>query len=560
MDYASLAKQNGGSVQGNIPQNAPSQPTGNMDYASLAKLHGGTVETPQAPGYFQRVGNSISGAVNDIGSAVKESFNNPQGGLGDVLGTAARLAKDVTGAVVSPITEAVAPVAGAVFNPVVNAINNTAPLQATSDFMSHYPKLTDFLSNSIETAGNVFTAVGAAETVPKVTNVIKKAASTVKNDVTGAVSNVAEKVGIPTGTQTLDTQMQGVANDWKKPTLENKPSYNNARAVLEKDPGVPDFLAENKMNPFSHIEDGKYNTESSAQSMRDAGGNFVKDAIRPSLHTADYTTPKIAVDSLKVTPDSGGYGITAGDAKTIQANIDSELNALKEKYPDGMSLVNQLDEKITYDKNGGYKPYKSNADNNTAIANRSIANSLRASLDANVPKDLPLTEANQYASKFYKAADYLDALNGKKAPVSLAQNVIRYGARLAGAKVGGLVGGDIVSEFAGYHLAKFLEQQLENMTNPMRDAFLNNMKVTNPTVLDKLVNYARGVKNQAETSLKLPQGKPLGTQGNPIIPSAPTTFEPSAKVSNTTSYNPKTGTQYVKDLKTGRIKIIQKPK
>lgn len=290
----------------------------------------------------------------------------------------------------------------------------------------------------------------------------------------------------------VQSKLKGVADDWAKSTTINEPKYNNARAVLEKDPEVPNTLAQNKINPFAHVEDGKYNTEDTAQKLRDDSGKLSKDLLRPSLQMADYTTSPTAIAELKPTIDDT-FGVTADDAEAIRAKLSSKLDALGRKYPDGMSLTNILDEKITYDKNGGYKAFKSNADNIDAIANRAIADSLRETLGTKgEAAGIPVNDFQAELSKNYKAADYLDALHGKKAPTSFLQSVARYGAKVTGAKIAGMMGGgDLVSEFVGYHIGGALEKFVENMTNPMRDSFLKNLKVTNPEAFTKIEEYIK---------------------------------------------------------------------
>jgi len=319
----------------------------------------------------------------------------------------------------------------------------------------------------------------------------------------------------------MQEQLKSVQDDWAKPATINESKYNNARAVLEKDPEVPQTLAQNKLNPFSAIEDGKYLTKDMAQSLREDTGQLSKNLLRPSLQHADYQTEPISVGNLKVDINNL-YGVTADDAEAISAKVNTKLEALSNKYPDGMNLTNQLDEKIIYDKNGGYKAYKSNADNIDAIANRAIADSLRESLINTAPQDIPVKDFLSEQAKNYRAADYLDALNGKKAPVSPLQSAVRYGAKILGAKtLGQIGGGDLVSEFVGYHAGGTLERFIENMTNPMRDSFLQNLKITNPKAFSQVEQFIGASEAARATILKLPAGAPLGTETNPIITPAP---------------------------------------
>ncbi len=297
----------------------------------------------------------------------------------------------------------------------------------------------------------------------------------------------------------MKANLDGVANDWAKPTTINEPKYNNARAVLEKEPDAPKILAQNGINPYANLEDGKYDTEDVAQKLREDNGKLSKDLLRPSLEDADKTISPTPIEEFKPTIDNT-YGVTADDAETIQAKLKAKIAALGRKYPEGMTLTNMLDEKITYDANGGYKAFKSNADNIDAIANRAIANTIRDTLTAKgEAAGIPVGDFQAELTKNYRAADYLDALHGKKAPVSTGQTIARYASRVIGAKAAGMIGGgDLVSEFVGYRIGGALEKFVEKMTNPMRDAFLKNLQKTNPPAFIQIMNRLNALKGEGE--------------------------------------------------------------
>lgn len=350
-----------------------------------------------------------------------------------------------------------------------------------------------------------------------------------------------------------------VANDWVQPTTINKSAYNGARAVLEKDPEIPNTLVNLGANPFAHIENGIYDTESSAQAIRDNMGAKSSELLRPALKAADASTPLTPVsDVLKsaINYVQNSNNITPDDSETIISQLENKSQALGRKYPDGMKLTDLMNEKISYDKNAGYNPIKSNADNNSAIANRAFGDGARTMLETNASSDIGVKDFNEELAKSYRAADYLDALHGKKAPVSLSQSAVRYISKIAGAKAAGLIGGgDLVSEFIGYHVGGALERLVEDMTNPMRDAFLEDVKSkTSSEAFQKVQDYIDSIQEKANNSIKLP-----ADNENPTINLGPrdTIEAPAGKVTNT-NFNRKTGISYVKDLKTGKVRIIQK--
>lgn len=375
-------------------------------------------------------------------------------------------------------------------------------------------------------------------------------------------------------------QLQSVADEWAKPTTVNKSAYSPARAVLAKDPEIPMTLANLGQNPFDHIEveggNGVYDTSDSAQEIRDNMGQKSAQLLRPALVMADASTPFTPVAEViqnSINHVRSNNSLTPDDTESIVNQITQKGEALARKYPEGMKLSDLLDEKITYDQNGGFNPVKSNADNATAIANRAIGDGARTALETNAPAEIGVKDFNGQLAKNYRAADYLDALNGKKAPASLLTKAVRYGSKILGARVGAAFGGDLVTELVGYHVGGALENLIETMTNPMRDAFLDDIKTkVTPEQFSKVSAYMQSVQDKADNSIKLPAG--TGVDTRPIIlpenkgGESSVTSIPAQK--GNPFQNPTTGRmernytsdtsniQYVKDAKTGKVRIIQK--
>jgi hypothetical protein len=345
-------------------------------------------------------------------------------------------------------------------------------------------------------------------------------------------------------------KVQKVADEWAKPTIpgkaSNPASFNKATAILEKSPDTPKFLAEQKLAPSNHIENGRYATADSADAMRETAGKMSRDTLRPSLQMADYAVPKTPVAEIQKTAIANATkdtSLTAGEREAVIRNINKEAQALQRSNPDGLSLTDMHDSKITYAQKGGYRPDKSALDNNIATANRNLSSALGDAVETKAPKDIPVHEFNQYLTKYYKAADYLDALNTKTAPVSLLQNVAHRGAQVIGAAVGHSVGGGILGGVGGYMIGGALEHAIENMALPMRDSFLRNLKITNPEAYTKVAEFIGKQEAERATRLALPEGKALGTSENPHIV-APTDTSgvqmiPASKTLPTA--NPKTG-------------------
>lgn len=437
---------------------------------------------------ISNLGNTLKqggqNAVNDIantGNIAKQAGGSPEAvalagasTVGHIAGDIAGTAGGILGSFISPFLP----------QGVKNAVGDVTKF--VQDKVNAIPGMTPEIAKGLGDVFNTASLLGGAKAEPVVQGTASDAVDTIKNTAADLTKET------PITPEQIQSNLDGVAKDWQNPTTVNEPKYNNARSVLQKDPTVPQTLAQNRINPFENIEDGKYNTEDTAQKLRDDNGTLSKQLLRPSLEIADKSVAPTPIVDFKPSIDDT-YGVTADDAETIQNKLASKMAALGRKYPNGMTLTDMLDEKITYDKNGGYKPFKSNADNIDAIANRSIADSIRSTLETKGDTaGVPVKDFNAELAKNYRAADYLDALHGKKAPTSVAQSIARYGAKVVGAKIAGIVGGgDLVSEFVGYHIGGALEKFVENMTNPMRDSFLKNLQVTNPKAFTTMENYLK---------------------------------------------------------------------
>lgn len=345
---------------------------------------------------------------------------------------------------------------------------------------------------------------------------------TITNAKNAVVTNAKEKIfGTPT------EQIGNITKEWQQPADIPKPGFKKPASIIAKAPGIPKFLAEQGLDPQSHIENGNYATKETAQDLRDTASKLSHDTLRPSLQIADYSIPRTSIAELEAQAIKNAReasGQTAGSTEKIVANIKEEMSALKTKYPSGISLEEMHDNKIDYAKNAGYSPVNDPAVNNTATANRSVSSAFQKILEQKAPANVPVREFNKYLSDYYKAADYLDSINGKKAPVSIGQRITRGAAKAAGAIVGAHLGG-LPTEFAGYSIGGALEHAVENMPNPVRTEFLQNLQRTNPPAFQKLQAYLGDAKMNQYTQLKLPEGSPLGSEQNPIIPPVPTSYE-----------------------------------
>lgn len=471
-----------------------------------------------------------SNPVSQYGSQVKDAFNagidqikqgadeyknsgaNPlkmlEGGLTGASG--------VVSALTSPIAPAFKPI-GAAIDATGNAIGDISAVQKFAN--SPAGEVTSRIAGDIANASNVAQGVAGIE-----------GEKTGEFDLKGKTppgENLLpkDKVTLPSGATTDAVTAQGlskVADEWKSPVNSNTPGFKIPSGILEKSPDVPSFLAEQGLNPFEHIDDnGRYSTLDTADHLRQTAGADSNANMRTALKVADYGTEKTPVNELQTGAQkyaSNGQNVTASDLESVGKNIADEVTSLENKYPKGMSLEQMHDERITYGKNGKFSPVGDKNVTNSARSNRAMADSLSNMIEAKAPKEIGYQGYNKYISNFYKAADYLDSLNGKRAPVSFKTSLIRTASKIGMAKVfETLPGGGIINSFMGYRIGKIVENALENMSKGQRNIFLKDLKVSDPVSYEKVKSFLENTTKEGNARLKLPAPKEKGTSPNPHI-------------------------------------------
>lgn len=442
------------------------------------------------------IGAQASSGANTFMDGVKEATPHGDSNPLNLVEGVSKILGGVASVVTSPLAPVLKPVSNIVHD-IGDKVADTPLLQAYGKDTASLPadeqtapeRVAGTIANYANAAGTVAGAEGTVTGLPETIAKVKSGIDTVKSNIKppeppgGAAAKVQAKT---------QAAVNSAAADWQKPATINKPGYAKPKAILSQSPETPKFLAEQGLNPSAHIEDGKYNTSDTAEALRNTAAKMSNDTLRPSLQMADYTTAKTPVtDILKQTQKNieSDKELTAGEKESAINNASREATALQKNHPNGMSLTDMHDSKITYAGKGGYSPIKDPAADVKAASNRAMASAFQKTVEDKAPESVPVKPFNQYLSKYFIGADYLDSLNRKTAPVTLGQQIARGAAKYGGAVVGAKFGGGVVSEFAGYQIGKALEHAAENLTNPMRASYLRNLEVTNPEAFTRVKAY-----------------------------------------------------------------------
>lgn len=447
-----------------------------------------------------RMGSGVVGAAfSPLAAPMKpislgtQAYTDAVAGKGTDMGASATTGKIFTSGKSTPqksYEDPVAKFANTTFGKnVAGAAENVANYSniagAVGGFMGG-PKLAETGAAKLDTAVAPVKA-GAIETAGKV------------SDAASAVKTAAE-----------EHYVQSAAKQWEKPSTMPGTKFSKAADIYssatEKGHNIGETLARNNLNPADHIESGVYTTAETADKIRTDTGKLSSQLLRPSLEKADAYTPKTPVsDVIKSSIDNikNNKGLTQETKDLLTKKLNQTASSLQKQYPEGMKLVDLHDEKITRDANAKYSPVGDIGTNNEAIKNKAVADAARITLEAKAPPEVPVHDFNAELTKQYKAASYLDALNGKKAPVSKLSKLANYGGKVAGLAVGHSVGGGILSDVVGYHLGGMVERMFEGMSNPLKSHFLENLKTTNPEAFTKISEYLKSPNLSPEEIAKI---------------------------------------------------------
>lgn len=340
------------------------------------------------------------------------------------------------------------------------------------------------ISGALETGGNILRAAGSV--------------AGLKAPLGGATRGIKGLPKAPAAIKTgaRDYVVSNEKSGWARPTTIPKATYGKARDVLqnakEKGHDIPATLVRNGVKLSENIEDGNYSTDYSAEKIRADAAKMSNELLRPSLKVADYSTPRTPVSEIlagTLEDIRGSKRTTAGDIKRQVKRATAEAVILDEKYPQGMSLEEMHDNRITYAANGKYSPVGDRNVNNNAGVNRAIGRAFGAKVIEKAPEDVPVSDFQRELAKQFEAADYLDTINTKKVPVSIASRVSKGVAKVVGAVTGSAMGGGIAGGFGGYHMGGIVEGLLESVPNPVKSYFLNNLEKTNPPAFEAVRAY-----------------------------------------------------------------------
>lgn len=305
-----------------------------------------------------------------------------------------------------------------------------------------------------------------------------------------------------------------------QPALENKPAYNEAKDIYNsaKANGVdiPSEAIDSGIYHDSIVSKGSYDTTDTSKMIRKQNGQSSEDMLKPILDIADRSVPPTPLKEIEQKAiDSVMKDIKIADKEAEIAKITRRFGStgrgsLQERYPNGMNLKDIQREKIA-------AAGSTNFDNPDKNVNFHASNAYRSILEDKFPpitdpatgKVFDIRDFNKQLQKKYNLADYLEALNGKKVPVGTVKQIFKLGGKLAGAYGGSSLGGAL-GGVVGYHMGGTMAGLFENMSNPVKKAYLDSIEHTSPEVFRIFSDYIKTTDANLYKILALPAPKTPG--------------------------------------------------
>src|SRR3990167_11276811 len=121
--------------------------------------------TESQSGYLKQVAGAFKGSVSEATSSYSRYLEQPDKTLGSGFATGANIAKNVSGALLTPVSVALKPIFDKTVTPITEKIIGTQPAQRLIDVMSKNPELVGAVADTLETGLNVAGIQGTISTL-----------------------------------------------------------------------------------------------------------------------------------------------------------------------------------------------------------------------------------------------------------------------------------------------------------------------------------------------------------------------------------------------------------
>jgi len=191
-----------------------------------------TQPQPSKPGFLSRVGSTIKGNIQQASESLTASGDtlNP-------LAAGANIAKNVSGAIVSPMTEALRPVFEKTIKPISEAVVATEPIQRLIDKLSGNPELAGAIADTLETGLNVAAFEGVRGQAKSGVNLAKDVVTKAQETVAKGVESIKTKPITPE--QKITSTIEDATPSFNKKLIGERPiRVKNKDGTITETPRV----------------------------------------------------------------------------------------------------------------------------------------------------------------------------------------------------------------------------------------------------------------------------------------------------------------------------------
>lgn len=499
-------------------------------FADVKKDVGRAVETvalgmgsPLAAGAAFGFGSSLEQG-NDIMST--ETLISTLTGMG--LGKAV----DIVG---KPILNAAGKVIGAVTPKMLKEVASKGA-GAVSDFMAQHELLGGIakpLSEKITAGAQTFDTT------------INKTVSDLWKGTKGAVSG--QYPGVTK--ENIAKHFEKVETDRMMP--DKGGVYNKARDVVDdakrRGVDIKQKLKDNKVYADEHIIDGKYDTKATAEALKDEAKNGGAEFLRPALREAEMGVERVPIQDVRnqIIAEIGkqpASSLSPQQKLTFMKNVAKEYSGVGAEaatYRNGYGLEDLYNSKLQR-TSGLYKTPKTGGVSTISDTLTSQQKAIEAKvfdriLRQKTPKEVGLDKYFKAQEEKFVLANYLDTIDGKKAPLSVPQRLFRKTSQLLGGTLGYRTFGPM-GMFNGYQFGGLMSDTFMSIPNPVKISYLKSIGKTAPEIYQIMREYVSDAQARRMVTPLLKAGEKLKAN-YPVIPLGPYNSGPANTFANDFTQN-----------------------
>lgn len=363
----------------------------------------------------------------------------------------------------------------------------------------------------------------ATELASEVKNTVAHPVQSTKNALSGTAEAIAKK--IPPEMQ--QKAIQSLASDYEQYASATKAGVKNlgkmdARTEALNKAGTTgkpasQVLAESKIIPKS--EGTKLRTLQQADQLRE-DITPLNEALGNAIKEARFSTPPSSLDSLEETALARAMAqrIPEGDRNALMKGIQDEFNLLRKKYGDSMTIQEMYDTKPAYwggTKFDSTKPFQGDS-------YYQVGKSLQKGIEDSATKAgyEDVAQLNREIGDRLEAAKFLQSLDGQTVKYGRLGKYVFMG---IGASLGTGITGKVLGALGGEVVGQLLMDV--SVASPVKRLILRSIEKKSPEAYQTTVKWLAEQEKLRDIRPRLEAPAPLGSDKNPIVPAAPTTFE-----------------------------------